>query len=139
MFELFGYVISLVLVAFIVTLLTEFIKRFSFISQVAEWFESKVKKVSWYQVESILIALIILFILSILNAITIGWFAIILNAIIIGFLANGIFTYQIVKDLMLKFKITAKIIEKIEAVKTKTVKPKAVKKTTKKKTTTKKK
>ena len=134
MFELFGYVIGLVLVAFIVTLLTEFIKRFSFITKIAEWFGTKVKKVSWYQVESILITLIILIILSILDAITLGVFAIILNAIIIGFMSNGIFTYQFIKDLMLKFKITSKIIEKIEAVK-----PKISKKSTKKRTTTKKK
>lgn len=134
MFELFGYVIGLVLVAFIVTLLTEFLKRFSFITKIAEWFGTKVKKVSWYQVESILITLIILIILSILEAITLGVFAIILNAIIIGFISNGIFTYQVVKDLMLKLGITSKIIEIIE-----TVKPKISKKLTKKKTTTKKK
>lgn len=134
MFELFGYVIGLVLVAFIVTLLTEFLKRFSFITKIAEWFGTKVKKVSWYQVESILITLIILIILSILEAITLGVFAIILNAIIIGFISNGIFTYQVVKNLMLKLGITSKIIEIIE-----TVKPKISKKLTKKKTTTKKK
>lgn len=133
MFELFGYVISLVLVAFIVTLLTEFIKRFSFITKIAEWFGTKVKKVSWYQVEAILIALIILLILSMLDAIAIGGFAILLNAIIIGFMSNGIFTYQIVKEFMLKFKITSKIIEKIEAVKSKVVKKMTKKTTTKKK------
>ena len=132
MFELFGYVISLILIAFITTLLTEYVKRFGVIAKIQEWFESKIKKVSWYQVEAILISYIILIILSILNAITIGWFALILNAIIIGFISNGIFTYQIVKDLMLKFKITSKIIEIITPTK-------PVKKTTKKRATTKKK
>jgi len=118
MFEIFGYIISIIIIAFIVTILTEYTKRFKFIEGAVKFFTEKVKKVSWYQVESILIALIILIIFNLLNIISLGTFAVILNAIVIGFLSNGIFTYQFVKDLLLKLKITAKIIELIETKKT---------------------
>jgi len=132
MFDILGYLISIILVAIVTTLLVEFTKRYGFIQKMVELFETKIKKIAWYQVESILIALIILIILNTLNAVTIGGFALILNALIIGFLANGIFTYPIVKDIMSMFKITSKIIEKIEEKQTVAKKKTVAKKTTKK-------
>jgi hypothetical protein len=113
MFEIIGYLLSLILISFIVTIIVEYTKRFKFIEKMVVFFKDKVKKLSWYQLEAILIAIIILLILNLLNAITIGNFAIILNAIIIGLLSNGIFTYEIVKALLLKFKITSQFINKI--------------------------
>jgi len=132
MFDILGYIISIIIVAVATTLLVEYTKRYGFIQKLVELFAKKIKKIAWYQVESILIALIILIILNTLNAVTIGGFALILNALIIGFLANGIFTYQIVKDIMSMFKITSKIIEKIENKKTVAKKKTTAKKTTKK-------
>lgn len=120
MFEIFGYLLGLIVLAILVTLLTEYTKRFKFIAKLTEWFISKIKFISWYQFEAILIAVIILIILNLLNAASLGFFALILNAIVIGLLANGIFTYPIVKSLLLKFKIT-KIIEIIETKTTKRV------------------
>ena len=117
MFELLGYLISLILLAIVVTLLTEYTKKLGFITKLSEWFVSKIKFISWYQFEAILIALILLIVLGLLNAITLGTFALILNAIVIGLISNGIFTYSFIKGLMLKFKITSKIIEIIEPVK----------------------
>lgn len=118
MFELLGYLISLIVLAIAVTLLTEYTKKSGFITKLAEWFVSKIKFISWYQFEAIVIAWILLIVLGLLNAITLGTFALILNAIVIGLISNGIFTYQFIKGLMLKLKITAKIIEIIEPVKT---------------------
>ena len=131
MFDILGYLVSIIIVAFATTLLIEYTKRYSFIQRMVKLFEEKIKKIAWYQVESILIALLILILLNTLNAITIGGFSLILNALIIGFLSNGIFTYQFVKDILSMFKITSKIIENIEkkdSVVTKT----SVKKTTRK-------
>jgi len=130
MFELLGYLISLILLAIVVTLLTEYTKKLGFITKLSEWFAGKIKFISWYQFEAILIALILLNVLGLLNAITLGTFALILNAIVIGLISNGIFTYQFIKGLMLKLKITAKIIEIIEPVKAMT--KKSTKKSTKK-------
>ncbi len=113
MFEIIGYLISLIVISFIVTVLIEYTKRFGFIEKMVIFFDKKVKKLSWYQLESILIAIIILLVLNILNATAISGFAIILNAIIIGLLSNGIFTYKVVKSLLLKFKITSQFINKI--------------------------
>jgi hypothetical protein len=137
MFDILGYLISIIIIAFVTTLAVEFTKRYGFIQKMVTLFETKIKKIAWYQVESVLIALIVLIIFNALNAVTIGGFALILNALIIGFLANGIFTYPIIKDVMLMFKFTAKIIGKIEGEKPVVKKP-ATKKTTAKKTATKK-
>ena len=113
MFEILGYLISLVIIAFVVTILVEYTKRFGFIEKLVVFFNEKIKKLSWYQLEAILLAIIILLILNVLNATAIGGFAIILNAIVIGLLSNGIFTYEIVKSILLKFKITSQFISKI--------------------------
>ena len=113
MFEIIGYLLSLILISFVVTILVEYTKRFGFIKKMVTFFNNKIKKLSWYQLEAILIAVIILLILNLLNAITLGGFAIILNSIIIGLLSNGIFTYELVKSILLKFKITSQFISKI--------------------------
>lgn len=113
MFEILGYLISLLIISFVVTILVEYTKRFTFIEKAVKFFNNKVKKVSFYQFESVIIALIILILLNILGAVALGIFALILNAIIIGFVSNGIFTYKLVKSLLLKFKITSQFISKI--------------------------
>lgn len=113
MFEILGYLISLVIIAVVVTIAVEWTKRFGFIEKLVVFFNEKVKKLSWYQLEAILLAIIVLLVLNLLNATAIGGFAIILNAIIIGLLSNGIFTYEIVKSILLKFKITSQFISKI--------------------------
>lgn len=113
MFEIIGYLISLIIISIVVTIGVEYTKRFGFIETMVEFFDTKVKKLSFYQVESIVIAMIILIILNILGAIVLGTFAVILNSLVIGFLSNGIFTYEIIKSLLLKLKITSQFISKI--------------------------
>ena len=111
MFSIIGYIISIIFISFVVTILVEYTKRLSFIGKLVKFFNDKVKKVSWYQIESILIALIIFVILNLLGATALTILAILLNAIIIGLLSNGIFTYELVKSLLLKLKITSQIAQ----------------------------
>lgn len=112
MFEIIGYLLSLVLISIVVTIAVEYTKRFKFTETMVNFFNDKVKKLSWYQVESMLIAIVILIILNLLGAVTLGTLAIILNGIVIALLSNGIFTYEIVKIILAIFKITPSFINK---------------------------
>ena len=107
MFSILGYIISIIIIAVVTAGITNWTKRFGVIQKLDKLFDGKIKQVKWYQVESILIALLILIILNALNIMTIGSFTLILNAVAIGFLSNGIFTYPLFQLLMLKLKITS--------------------------------
>ncbi len=97
MFEILGYLISLIIISVVVTILVELSKKIKFTDKLANFFTTKVKKLSWYQVDTFLISVIVLIVLNILGAVTLGIIALILNAIIITLLSNGIFTYGIFK------------------------------------------
>ena len=113
MFELIGYLISLVIISFVVTILVEFTKRFGFIEKLVEFFEDKVKIITFYQFEAYIVSVIVLVILNLLGAITLGTLAVLLNSLVIALLSNGLFTYDVVKFVLTKLGITPKFIDKI--------------------------
>jgi len=109
MFEVIGYLITIFLISLVVTVLVEYTKKFNLIKTLYSFFIEKVKIINFYQLESILISLLLLIILNLLEAINISLLALILNSIIIGLLSNGIFTYDVVKILLEKLKLRIKL------------------------------
>lgn len=97
MFNLFGSIISLLIICVVVVTLLQLLKKVPFIVLIENWFIKNIKRVSFYQILSFLLSFIILW----LSGAVLGWTSIlsgwqlILNALIVTFSANGVYTWYI--------------------------------------------
>lgn len=96
MFDLVGFIISIFIMCVIVMAVLQLVKKLSFVQSIAKWFDGKIKRISFYQVLSFIIAIVAL--------IVAGWFAaieplttiqLLLNALLITFSANGVYTWYV--------------------------------------------
>lgn len=95
MFNLLGFVASILLLCVGIMIAIEYLKKLSFILKIEKWFSSKTTKVSFYQILTFLLSIVLLVILNWFNAVDLTFIPVILNSLLITFSANGVYTWYL--------------------------------------------